>query len=81
MVEQQRNHRGKVVWGDRGAREYRNEGIGCFAAKRRIGLDERALGMEAKMIFGENTCHGQSEVPLPPIVGNAMEVGFKPKSL
>lgn len=51
-----------------------NEGIGCFAAKRGIGLDERALGMEAKMIFGENTCHGQSEVPLPPIVGNGMEV-------
>ena len=35
--------------GDRGAGEYWNEGIGCFAAKRGIGLDERALGMEAEM--------------------------------
>jgi hypothetical protein len=35
--------------------------------------------MEAEMIFGGITCRSQLEVPLPPIVGNGMEVGFKPK--
>ena len=39
--------------GDRGAGEYWNEGIGCFAAKRGIRLDERALGMEAEMVLAE----------------------------
>ena len=29
-----------------------DEGIGWFAAKRGWGMDERALGMEAEMIFG-----------------------------
>ena len=31
------------------------------------------------MIFGENACRSQSEVPLPPIVSNGMEVRIKPK--
>ena len=66
---------------DRGAGEGWDEGIGWFAAKHGIGLDERALGMEAEMVFGGNTCSSQSEVPLPPIVGKGMEVGFKPKTI
>ena len=31
--------------------------------------------------FGGNAYRDQPEVPLPPIVGIGMEVGFKPKSL
>ena len=52
-----------------------------FRRKTCNGLNERALGIAVEMIFGGNTCRNQSEVPLPPIVGNGMEVGFKPKSL
>ena len=50
--KRQRKHWGRIGYGVRGAGECWNEGIGCFAAKRGIGLDECALGMEAEMIFG-----------------------------
>ena len=45
-------------------------GRGNRAVRREMckWLDERALGMEAEMVFGENVCRCQSEVPPAPIV-------------
>ena len=42
-------------------------------------LDERAPGIAAKMIFGENTFRDQTEVSLNAIAFHGMEVGTLPK--
>jgi hypothetical protein len=58
----------------------RGEGIGLFAAKRGNGWTGVRQGLKRKWFFGESACPGESEIPLPPNVGNGMEVYFKPKS-
>ena len=57
----------------------RSEGIGLFAAKRGNGWTGVRQGLKRKWIFGESAYPSEAEVPLPPIVGNGMEVHIKPK--